>query len=176
MSWQSKWLRGLFALLAAVSASSSAAAEDAPAFRIWIATPDVALALRRAALAAHRKLQDPRCREVFSDFTDAAGSTLQRNLDALGLTPAQYLTFVVFMDAHQLKANASTRCQKVGTLAVAQPGGRVVGVCSEKVVRAVAEQGGENLLIHEMLHTLGLGENPPTGAEIDAVVVRRCGR
>jgi hypothetical protein len=30
-------------------------------------------------------------------------------------------------------------------------------------------------VIHETLHTLGLGENPPSSAEIDSAVARRCG-
>jgi len=31
-----------------------------------------------------------------------------------------------------------------------------------------------NLLIHEGLHSLGLGENPPRPPEIDAQILRRC--
>jgi hypothetical protein len=34
----------------------------------------------------------------------------------------------------------------------------------------------EIYVIHEMLHTLGLGENPPTSLEITQQVKRRCGR
>jgi len=30
-------------------------------------------------------------------------------------------------------------------------------------------------MIHEALHTLGLGENPPTSAEITERVLARCG-
>jgi hypothetical protein len=33
----------------------------------------------------------------------------------------------------------------------------------------------ENTLIHEMLHSLGLGENPPSSGEINGQVMRRCG-
>jgi hypothetical protein len=33
----------------------------------------------------------------------------------------------------------------------------------------------ENALIHEMLHTLGLRENPPSSAEISRRVAERCG-
>jgi hypothetical protein len=36
--------------------------------------------------------------------------------------------------------------------------------------RAMAEV----YVIHEMLHTLGLGENPPTSHDITRQVVRRC--
>jgi len=32
-----------------------------------------------------------------------------------------------------------------------------------------------NVVIHEMLHALGLGENPPTSEEITRQVVKRCG-
>ena len=32
-----------------------------------------------------------------------------------------------------------------------------------------------NVVIHEMLHTLGLEENPPTSEEITRQVVKRCG-
>jgi hypothetical protein len=32
----------------------------------------------------------------------------------------------------------------------------------------------EAILIHEILHTLGLGENPPSSAEITRQVWRRC--
>jgi hypothetical protein len=32
----------------------------------------------------------------------------------------------------------------------------------------------ENALIHEMLHTLGLGENPPSSPEITKRVNERC--
>ena len=36
-------------------------------------------------------------------------------------------------------------------------------------------KGGEILLIHELLHSLGLGENPPTSAQITNTVMARCG-
>ena len=32
----------------------------------------------------------------------------------------------------------------------------------------------EALVIHEMLHTLGLGENPPTSLQIQAGILKRC--
>jgi hypothetical protein len=33
----------------------------------------------------------------------------------------------------------------------------------------------ELLVIHELLHTLGLGENPPSSVDITRVVTSRCG-
>ena len=32
----------------------------------------------------------------------------------------------------------------------------------------------EDLIIHELLHSLGLGENPPTSSQISSQVMRRC--
>jgi hypothetical protein len=32
----------------------------------------------------------------------------------------------------------------------------------------------EEVVIHEMLHTLGLGEQPPTPGQIDGVVASHC--
>jgi hypothetical protein len=32
------------------------------------------------------------------------------------------------------------------------------------------------MLIHEELHSLGLGENPPSTHEINEQIARRCGR
>ena len=40
----------------------------------------------------------------------------------------------------------------------------------------LAAGGHRNLLIHELLHTLGLGENPPTRSRITDAVMNRCGR
>jgi hypothetical protein len=34
---------------------------------------------------------------------------------------------------------------------------------------------GEIIIIHEVLHTLGLRENPPSSEEITRQVTRRCG-
>ena len=37
-------------------------------------------------------------------------------------------------------------------------------------------QTAEIIVIHEFLHTLGLGENPPTSEAITAQIALRCGR
>jgi hypothetical protein len=47
-----------------------------------------------------------------------------------------------------------------------------------RVCPQVARQDGvtvELVLIHELLHSLGLGENPPSSAEITRQVTKRCG-
>jgi hypothetical protein len=35
---------------------------------------------------------------------------------------------------------------------------------------------GEIIIIHELLHSLGLGENPPSSAAITKMVEQRCGK
>jgi hypothetical protein len=50
-------------------------------------------------------------------------------------------------------------------------------VCKETFARVDAADPGftANVVIHEMLDALGLGENPPTSEEITRQVVKRCG-
>lgn len=50
-----------------------------------------------------------------------------------------------------------------------------VYVCSARVATLEVPRG-DIVIIHEMLHSLGLGENPPTSDEITKRVVQRCGR
>src|SRR5262249_35531304 len=74
----------------------------------------------------------------------------------------------IFLDAHRCRADDVTALFTV-------PNSRVVYVCAARFVDrfAVKTADGELLMIHELLHTLGLGENPPKSSEITAVVRRR---
>ena len=51
-------------------------------------------------------------------------------------------------------------------------------VCGARFVETQFSDPGfaAALVIHEELHVLGLGENPPSAREITARVVARCGR
>jgi hypothetical protein len=57
------------------------------------------------------------------------------------------------------------------------PGCRVVRVCSEELKQINTQQPDYVVasLIHEILHTLGLGENPPSSREITARVLDAAG-
>ena len=62
-----------------------------------------------------------------------------------------------------------TRSCAKGALAVTEPGSRVVRVCGSRLVWRTWQQNSRQVvaaLIHEALHTLGLGENPPSSVEI----------
>ena len=61
-------------------------------------------------------------------------------------------------------------------VAYTAPGNRVIWICGERFADRFASSArrGAVLLIHELLHTLGLGENPPSSAAITDAVARRC--
>jgi hypothetical protein len=137
-----------------------------------------AITLRRALAGARRKLERPECRQVLTDFTNQEGQPLQQKLDGFGVSAAQYLDLVFFSDGERVTDRAGRcPCRQPGIVAVTQPGGRVVHVCARQFVDVDRGDSGlaENLLLHEMLHSLGLGENPPTPGEITRRVRARCG-
>jgi hypothetical protein len=121
--------------------------------------------------SAHHKLDKASCQQILDDFRDAAGHTLRANLDSVGLGPGEYLALIVYRDGVDLQ---SGRCRSAGAAAVTHPGDRVVYLCGENF-RAQSPGTRANTLIHEMLHSLGLGENPPTSAMINGQVRQRCG-
>jgi hypothetical protein len=128
-------------------------------------------ALRRAVLGARQRLARPECQQVFSEFKDASGRTLQQNLDAQGQTAASYLGLIVFADGARLR-----HCQDPNTFAMTAPGSRVVHVCGRQFAFVDGNNPSqtEAFLIHEELHSLGLGENPPSPKEITARVLAMC--
>jgi hypothetical protein len=128
-------------------------------------------ALRRAVMGARERLARAECQQVFSEFKDAAGRTLQERLDAQEQTAASYLGLIVFADGARLRD-----CQNPNTFAVTAPGSRVVYLCGRQfaLVDVNNPSQTEAFLIHEELHSLGLGENPPSPKEITARVLAMC--
>jgi hypothetical protein len=124
-------------------------------------------AVRRAALL----LESAACRGVLAEFEDAAGRPLQSALDGLGLSPADYLNrYVIFRDGSGKRA-----CGARGTLAFTSPQSRVVHLCPRFVAKELERPAfTQVVVIHEMLHTLGLGEDPPSSGEITGRVRRAC--
>ena len=159
----------------AVAATAVAPGWVQPAFhaaRGLELNPMHAAAVDRAVAGASRRLESPACRRLFDEFHDAAGAPLQDRLDALGVGPADYLSLVVFADG-----SARRTCRRDDVLAVTAPGSRVVYVCGRVFNEAAARKASraEIAVIHEALHTLGLGENPPDSREITRLVTERCG-
>jgi hypothetical protein len=130
----------------------------------------VVLEVTRAFHGAVRRLETPACQALFDDFTDENGRTPRENLGAL--TPAEYLAQLTLRDGEIPKG--SGHCASRGAAAFTS-GGAAVFICGRNFHNE-SRPRQEISLIHEMLHTLGVRENPPSSAEITAAVERRCGR
>jgi hypothetical protein len=142
---------------------------------VRISDPSRAAAVRNAVLGAFDSLGGSRCQKIFSDFRDASGQTLQEKLDALGQTGQSYLGLVLFYEGSHLPGCRSSAAQDIS--AVTAPGSRVVFICRStfSTGRRAKPFYPEAIIIHETLHSLGLGENPPTSDEITWRVFSRCG-
>jgi hypothetical protein len=128
--------------------------------------------IRIALEEAARRLTDERCQAVLGDFRDGAGRRLDENLAALGQRMPAYLGLVLFYDG-----SGTEPCESERVLAWTHPGTRAVRVCESFFRWQRAEPGyAANIVIHEALHTLGLGERPPLPGAITAKVIERCGR
>jgi hypothetical protein len=106
-----------------------------------------------------------------TEFTDGAGLPLEQHLQSLGLSAAEYVGVVIF-----LEGSSQSVCQSGRVLGGTRPGSRVVFLCGEPFARTVRSNSrlAEALIIHEMLHSLGLGENPPSSQEITSRVLKSC--
>lgn len=131
------------------------------------------MVVRDALDGAIRRLARPECQRLFGEFTDRDGVSLASKLDALGETAAGHLSATYFADGDRLPACAND----ASNVAFTAPGSHVVYICSTRFGERFARKtiGAEILIIHELLHTLGLGENPPTSAQITDRVRAQCG-
>ena len=133
-----------------------------------------ARAVGSARTGALQRLESQECRKVFTEFTDPEGRTLQQNLEEWTASPAEYIGLIPFVDG-----SSQALCRKTKTALVASPGVRRVFVCRTFAELQLRQPGvAESMVIHEILHTLGLGEAPqpgaPTSIEITQRVEARC--
>jgi hypothetical protein len=165
--------RNAFILLVLTSMPAGAAASRrAPLVRV--AGEDDAAAVRRAVEGAASRLASPRCQEVLTAFRDASGRTLRENLDALGVDAPDHLLRLYFYSG-----DGTVTCDRPGTrvFAATAPGSRVVFVCLSafRSHQRRAPVYAEVIIIHEALHSLGLGEDPPSSEEITYRIQVSCG-
>jgi hypothetical protein len=139
------------------------------AFRVHLVDPTEAGILRSALVGAASRLRRSECQTVLSEFHDKRGRSLADVLTSLTVDAPRFLSWLYFRDAPPKNCDGDT-------LAVTTPGSRVVSVCGRSFERAWRENPpyAEASLIHEMLHSLGLGENPPSSSEITVRVRRHC--
>jgi len=130
------------------------------------------MAVRRALLSAKVRLAEPGCREVLDDFPGQGRPLLSQVIESRGLTPQEHLDTLIFLDGSHRSG-----CRSPSVLAFTHRNGDTIWVCPSQFRRATRSDPGyaEIVLIHELLHTLGLGEDPPTSEEITARVAARCG-
>ena len=161
----------LATLTNAAPAQSQQSADLDAAILVRKADGAMTRAVQRAVRLASHWLADARCQQVFTDFRDAHGQELAANLRATGLTGAAYLRFLVFWDGNARTGLRSRR--RLRDDAAGQPRRtRVPGVQKARIGREQAAA----IVIHEELHSLGLGENPPSSLEITQRVLSRCAR
>ena len=159
-----------------IAFSNDATAEDVAAFNVRLADGDAARAVRRAVAGAHGRLGRERCMKIFEAFRDPSGHTLNQNLATFGTSGQEFLARVLFYDGSGLAACQQTPAKEV--YAVTARGSRAVRVCARQF-RAKQRRTpvfGEVVVIHEMLHALGLGEAPPSSDEITWRVMEGCAR
>jgi len=134
--------------------------------------------VERVRARAAAKLDDPECGKLLTDFKDGGGRTLESNLQPWGVNVSGYLLQLSFLDGSPLPA-----CRKREVMMTVIPGVPRVFVCPAGGGRATSRLAqvefasgsvAEAMVIHEMLHTLGLGENPPSTFEITERVRERC--
>ena len=136
---------------------------------VYLPQPVVRRAWTDALDAASARLDTPTCSRILTDFA-AVSPNLTDTLDSLDTTIQRYLAMVVFIDESRHRLCLGT------SLAFTTPGSRVVRVCSNELVRQSPSRDHlVALVIHEVLHTLGLPENPPSSREITRRVLARCG-
>ncbi|HET8646825.1 MAG TPA: hypothetical protein VFO85_15125 [Vicinamibacteria bacterium] len=143
-----------------------------PSYRVAIRDSALEASVKQAVAGARRRMEQKACAGLLSDLEDEDGRPLDARVAALRTTAPDYVELVHFRDG-----SGVARCQRTGILAVTMPGSRVVWMCPRFALEHKRDPGlSEAVVLHEVLHTLGLGENPPTPAEITTQVVRRCGR
>ena len=139
-------------------------------------SPQVRGQVELAIRGAEGRLREPECLRILNDFHDAQGKPLLRVLEARNVSATDFLTkWMRFRDGRD-----ETPCQTANPgVAVTRPGSVVVYICSTSLAAREMFGSGrvaEAAVIHEMLHALGLPENPPSSREITNRVLDRCGK
>lgn len=164
---------GLVLVLVLVDGSRVAAGTGAaPQLLVRIPDPAVSALVQRSVRGAIARLDESeRCRALLTDFTTLSGESLAAVLGARGETPGQHLAGLLFLDG-----SPHPKCRTGAVAAYTAPRWRVVYVCGESFRRRLGHspRAAEAVVIHETLHTLGLGENPPSARAIQDQVEARC--
>jgi hypothetical protein len=134
--------------------------------------PNEAKRVDFAREGAMRRLKDPVCQGLLDELKDVRDQPLRVKLSSFGVSADQYLAMLPFLDGSERPLCKGGQTQLLTARGVA----RVV-VCRPFLQTVDSERAtAEVYVIHEMLHTLGLGENPPSSQEITRAVKLRCAK
>jgi hypothetical protein len=165
--WLRRWIGGF--LVSILVWAPVAKAEGVPTTRVLV-RGQIGLMVQFALLGAKKRLEHPACGALLAEFHASDGLPLNAHVS---LAPTDYLSTLWFVDGDD-----DRRCRTtVAPIAFTAPGHPVIFVCGSHFARKYLQNQryAEILLIHEMLHTAGLGENPPTSNQISGVAMARCG-
>jgi hypothetical protein len=138
-----------------------------PTLTLSLTFPD-RQSVRLAVDLAIGKLARPGCSSIFEDFEMPDGRTPRSELDRLGLHPDALVKSLVFVDGSR-----DPVCRNGRAFLTTTPGSRLIRVCPG--FAQLRDPGlTASLVLHESLHALGLGENPPSSRDITNRVERRC--
>ena len=139
--------------------------------RIYIKDPYVRDAVARALRGASEWLEAPKCQEVLTEFSDRRGRPLSVRLAELNMSVTEYVSALIVEDGE-----THAECGAEGVLAFTVVESRVIHVCGRAFARAAQRDAQEAraAIVHELLHSLGLGENPPSPRHITYRVKQLC--
>lgn len=129
--------------------------------------------VERAVRGAAARLRRQDCLRILDDFPELEGR-LSASLRSSTVPADEYLiTRLWFVDGSDERD-----CRKASApAAFTAAGHKVIRICTAPFGRLRQDStAAEMLIIHEFLHTLGLGEDPPSSREITRRVTKRCGR
>ncbi len=167
-----RWIAAAIASVVLIQCPPSLRAQSVSnRFRVYIDDAQVRLAVQRALADASVVLAGEKCQAVLAEFSDSDRQPLTTRLTALNVSVQAYLRLLIVQDGQQ-----HPRCEQPGILAFTTPGSRAIYVCGEAFVRLSLRTPEEarTTVIHEVLHSLGLGENPPAPSVISHRVKQLC--
>ncbi len=158
----------LLTVLAALFAGPATALE--PESRAAV-DPSFGPRIAEAVAEAAARLDTAPCALVLSDFVDSrTGLTLAENLAATGRTASEHVESLLFRGAPSLKPFPGRR-----VFAFTTPASPVVFLCRDDLLRVQNQRRLVTaIVIHEVLHTLGLREDLPSSVAITERVLERC--
>jgi hypothetical protein len=139
---------------------------------IRVDDPETASELRHTIRGVLEWLQRSECRAVLSDFQDASGSSVSELLSRRNQSLEEHMQSLFFEDGRHLRG-----CQRRLWYAATSPGSHFIHVCPGKFHELLGRPlQARAVILHEVLHSLGVEEDPPSSHEITAGVLARCVR